>query len=286
MRRELSMKERHTRLPLVIAILCTMLALSACGQPQAIPTSTVPAHQLRLELDFLHALSPSTRVIIEVNVLANDGGHWYTVTLANHQYLTVNGQSADADSPLQFTDQFTVPRPQAGGEYKIVYTDEHGKQTTAVVPAPQHALMITMPAAHAQIPIPQPETLLAIHYTAPFPLTSPLAHAPFAQISGNAAGNCKAAAQTAAGTPTATPTEAVPSEPFCISIYRAQSDMTGTALVNDTGLVSKAGFGNLVPGPGQVAIYAAVYGDIPTATGFAGVRIHFIDSTSLPITWV
>jgi hypothetical protein len=280
------MKECHTRLPLVVAILCMMFAFSACGQPQAIHTSTVPADQLRLELDFLHALSPSTRVIIDVNVLAHDGGHWYTVALANHQHLTVNGQSADADSPLQFTAQFTVPRPQAGGEYTIVYTDEHGQQTTAVVPAPQHALTITMPAAHAQIPIPQPGTLLAIHYTAPFPFTSPFAHRPFAQMSGNAAGNCKAVAQTASGTPTATPTEAVPSEPFCISIYSAQSDMTGTALVSDTGLASKAGFGNLAPGPGQVAIYAAVYGDIPTATGFAGVRIHFIESTSLPITWV
>lgn len=274
------------RLPLVIAILCMMLALSTCGQPQAIHTSILPANQLRLELDFLHALSPSTRVIIDANVLANDGGRWYTVALANHQYLTVNGKSADANSPLQFTDQFTVPRPQAGGEYKIVYTDDHGQQTTTLVPAPQQALAITMPAAHMQIPIPQPGAAIAIHYTAPFPLAMPFAHAPFAQISGNAAGSCKAAAQTPPGTPTATPTQAVPSEPFCISIYGTGSDMTGTALVSDTGLVSKAGFGNLTTGPGQVAIYMEVYGDIPTATGFAGVRIHFIDSTSIPITWV
>jgi len=246
----------------------------------------VSAHQLRLELDLLHALSPSTQVIIDVDVLTDDAGHWESVTLANHQYLTVNGQSADADSPLQFTDQFTVPRPQTGGEYRIVYTDEHGQHTTAVVPAPQQALTITMPAAHAQIPIPRSEASIAIQYTAPFPLTSPFAHAPFALISGSAAGNCQAAAQTPAGTPTATPTEAVPSEPFCINIRSAHSDMTGTALVSDTGLVAKAGFGNLAPGPGQVALDVGVYGDIPTAMGFAGVRIHFLDSTSIPITWV
>lgn len=276
------MKARHTRLALVVAILCTMLALLACGRH----TSDLPAHQLRLELDFLHALSSSTRVIIDVNVLANDGGHWYTVTLTNHQHLTVNGHAADADSSLQFTDQFTVPRPQARGAYTIVYTDEQGQQTTVVIPAPQRALTITMPAAHTQLPIPRPGAAMAIQYTAPFPLTSPFAHAPFAQLSGNAAGSCKAAAPTEPGTPTATATAAVPSEPFCISIYSAQSSMTGTALVSDRGLVSKAGFGNLAPGPGEVAIYAQVYGDIPTTTGFAGVRMHFIDSTSLPITWV
>jgi hypothetical protein len=276
------MKERHMRLPLVVAILCTMLALSACGQPQAIQ----PANQLRLEVDFYHALSLSTQVTVDVNVLAQDRGHWYAVPLANHQDLTVNGHHADADSPPIVTDEFTVPRPVAGGEYTIVYTDTYGKQITVVIPAPQQALTITSPAADSRLAIPQPGASLTIHYTAPFRLTSPFAHRPFALMNGNAAGNCKAAAPTPDGTPTATATADVPSEHFCISIYSARSDMTGTALVSDTGLVSKAGFGNLAPGPGQVAVYAEVYGDIPTATGFAGVRIHYIDSTSIPITWV
>ena len=282
-RKEVSMKERHMRLPLVVAILCTMIALSACGQSLALQ----PANQLRLEVDFYHALSPSTQVTVDVNVLAQDRqGHWYTVSLADHQDLTVNGHHADADSPPIVTDEFTVPRPEAGGEYTIVYTDVHGKQTTVVIPAPQQALTITAPAADSRLSIPQPGASLTIHYTAPFLLTSPFAHHPFALMSGNAAGNCKAAAPTPAGTPTATATTAVPSEPFCISVYGARSDMTGTALVSDSVLVSKAGFGNLAPGPGQVAIYAEVYGDLPTATGFAGVRIHYIDSTSIPITWV
>jgi hypothetical protein len=276
------MKERHTRRPLVITILCTTLALSACGRPLALQ----PANQLRLELDFYNALSPSTQVTVDVNVLTDEGGHWYTVTLVNPQDLTVNGHHADADSPPIVTDEFTVPRPEAGGEYRIVYTDAHGKQTAVVIPAPQQALTITVPSAHSRLAIPQPGTSLTIHYTAPYPLTSPFAHRPFALIGGNAAGNCKPAAQTPAGTPTATATVALPTEPFCVSVYSGQPDMTGTALVSDTGLVPQAGFGNLAPGPGQVAIYAEVYGDIPTATGFAGVRIHFLDSTSIPITWV
>lgn len=280
------MKERPVRLPLVVAALCAVVVLSACGLAQPLNTTTAPAQQLRLELDFLHALSPSTQVIVDIDVLTDDGGHWNPVSLTNHQYLTVNGQHADADSPPQFTDQFTVPRPQAGGEYRIVYTDGDGRQTTVVVPAPQQALTITAPAADTLLSIPQPGASLTLRYTAPFPLTSPLAHRPFAHISGNAAGNCRVAAQTQRGTPAATPTEAVPSEPFCISIYGHASDMTGTAFVGDTGLVPAAGFGNLAPGPGQLALYMEVYGDMPTTTGFAGVRIHFLDSASIRITWV
>jgi hypothetical protein len=62
--------------------------------------------------------------------------------------------------------------------------------------------------------------------------------------------------------------------------------MTGTSLVSDTYLIPTFGFGNLAPGPGQVAVYARVYGDLPTTSGFAGVRITFNDSISIPIIWV
>jgi hypothetical protein len=277
-------KLRHVRPPLVVTALCSLVALSACDLLQSLVTP--PVDQLSLDLQFIHALSPSPQVIVVAEVLALSNGHWNPITLSDQQDLTVNGQHTDADAAPPTPYQFTVPRPVAGGEYRIDYTDGHGKQTTVVVPAAQQALTITAPAADSRLFIPQPGASLTLHYNPPFSLTSPFAHDPFARISGTAAGNCKAAPPTPAGTPTATPTEVLPSRPYCISISGSASEMTGTALVSDTYLVPTAGFGNLAPGSGQLALFAEVYGDLPTTSGFAGVRIEFSDSVSIPIIWV
>lgn len=87
----------------------------------------------------------------------------------------------------------TVPRQPPGGRYIFVYTDERGRQTTVVVPAPLMDFAITSLAASARVPIPRrvdrgptaatptpgqprpPELAdapLTVRYTVPYPADS------------------------------------------------------------------------------------------------------------------
>ena len=169
------MDERRSRLRLIAAVLCVVIALLACSGPQVTHLSTAPAEQLRLEARFEHLLTPAAQVIVDVTLSTAQNAQ---LILADNQHLTVNGQAADF-SPIRLGGayRFTVPRSPNGGEYTIVYTDERGQQTSVVVPAPQRDLTLTAPVAHTQIPIPAPGEQLTLRYTAPdlFPSTSPRA---------------------------------------------------------------------------------------------------------------
>jgi hypothetical protein len=260
----------------IVAAFCVVIALLACSSPQVTHLSTAPAEQLSLRLSFTNLLTPVAEVSVDVTVSSDPNTR---VALAGNQRLTVNGQAADP-SPLiglGGSYHFTVSRSSAGGEYTIVYTDERGQQTSVVVPAPQHDLTITSPAAHAQIPIPAPGAPLALRYTAPelFPATSPLAKDPYRQIDAGVEGHCRASR----------PDGISASAPSCINFGSTQPDESGVAVISDTGALPEYGFGNLAPGAGKLYVRVDVNGAMPPA-GFASVWLMITDVVDIPITWV
>lgn len=270
------MEKLRPHLRPVVAALCAMVVLSACGGPAVVHLSTAPAKQLQLGLVFTQALAPSAQVIVDVTMSTAPGNR---VQLDDNQHLTVNDKTVDASAVSLgcCAYRFTVPRPPAGGKYTVVYTDERGQQTSVVVPAPQRDLMITSPAAHAQIAIPNPGGQVAVQYTVPslFPPTSPLSRFPSTQIHAGAEGHCRV--ETSPGI--------VASAPSCINVGSAQPDETGSAVISDTHALPGDGFGNLAPGPGDLYVGVNVHGNLPPA-GFASVLISFTDTVYIPITWV
>jgi hypothetical protein len=177
------MDTRRTRLRLIAAVFCAVIALLACSGPQVTHLSTAPAEQLRLRLSFTHLLTSAAQVIDDVTVSTAQNAQ---LILTDNQRLTVNGQAADPPPLIHLGGayRFTVPRPPSSGQYTIVYTDERGQQTRVVVPAPQRDLTAISPVAHMQLPIPASGARLTLRYTAPdlFASTSPLAHPPYTEM--------------------------------------------------------------------------------------------------------
>lgn len=273
------MEKPRPRLRLVITAFCAATLLFACGTPSTVRLSTAPAEKLALSLNFTHALAPSAEVIVDATLRSPAGN---PVNLTGKQHLTINSRDEDP-APLggvlgQGAYRFTVPRPPAGGAFTVVYTDERGKQTSVVVPAPQRDLTITAPAAHAQIAIPKPGEQVTLHYAVPalFPPTSQLSRPPSTQVDAGAEGHCRVAKSS--GTPA--------SVPNCSSARSSQPDATGSAVISDTGEPPENGFGNLAAGPGTLYVMVNVYGHLPSPTGFASVLISLTDVVSIPITWV
>jgi hypothetical protein len=120
------MDERRSRLRLIAAVLCVMIAFLACGWPQLTHLSTTPAERLHLEARFEHLLTSASQVIVDVTLETAQNAQ---LILADNQHLTINGQAANI-SPVRLGGayRFTVPRSPSGGEYTIVYTDERGQQ--------------------------------------------------------------------------------------------------------------------------------------------------------------
>lgn len=269
------MDERRSRLRLIAAVLCVMIAFLACSGPQLTHLSTAPAEQLRLDVRFEHLLTPAAQAIVDVTLVT---AHNAQLILADHQHLTVNGQAADQTLiRLGGAYRFTVPRSPSGGEYTIVYTDERGQQTNVVVPAPQRDLTLTAPAAHTRLPIPAPGERLTLRYTGPelFPSTSPLAHPPLTEIYAGAEGPCRAARRDGISA----------SAYSCIHVSSAQPDESGSAVISDTDGLPESGFGNLAPGAGELYVRMDVNGELPSA-GFASVWLRDTDVASIPVTWI
>jgi hypothetical protein len=224
-------------------------------------------------------------VIVEVTVLSAAGPGEVIVALADNQRLTINGHSKDPSPLLNCClYRFTVPRPAAGENYTIVYTDERGQQTSVVAPAPQHELTITAPAAYAQVPIPARGAQLAVRYTPPgfFPPSSQVGKPLYTEIDAGVEGSCRVAKGD--GIPASAPT--------CLNISsgklsNAQPDETASAVISDRDEPAY-GFGNLAPGPGKLYVGVNVDGDLPDLPpgGFASVWVSVRDLTSIPITWV
>jgi hypothetical protein len=269
------MDERRSRLRLIAAVLCMVIAFLACSGPQLTHLSTAPAERLRLEARFEHLLTSASQVIVDVTLETAQNAQ---LILADNQRVTVNGQAADpALIHLGGAYRFTVPRSPSGGEYTIVYTDERGQQTSVVVPAPQRDLTLTAPAAHARLPIPAPGEQLTLRYAAPelFPSTSPLAHPSQTEIYAGAEGPCRAARSDGISA----------SALSCIHIASTQPEESGSAVISDTDGLPEYGFGNLAPGAGELYVRIDVNGELPSA-GFASVWLRDTDVASIPITWV
>jgi hypothetical protein len=279
------MDKRRSRLCLIAALLCAVVVLVACNSPQGTHLSTAPAERLDLRLKFTYFRTPPGQVIVEVTVLSAAGPGEVIVALADNQRLTINGHSKDPSPLLNCClYRFTVPRPAAGENYTIVYTDERGQQTSVVAPAPQHDLTITAPAAYAQVPIPARGAQLAVRYTPPgfFPPTSQVGKPLYTEIDAGVEGSCRVAKGD--GIPASAPT--------CLNISsgklsNAQPDETASAVISDRDEPAY-GFGNLAPGPGKLYVGVNVDGDLPDLPpgGFASVWVSVRDLTSIPITWV
>jgi hypothetical protein len=231
------MDMRHSRLRLIAAVLCVMIAFLACSGPQVTHLSTAPAEQLRLEARFEHLLTPAEQAVVDVTLETAQNAR---LILADNQHLTINGQAATlAPTYLGGAYRFTVPRSPSGGEYTIVYTDERGQQTSVVVPAPQRDLTLTAPAAHTRLPIPAPGEQVTLRYTAPrlFTSTSPLTHLPQTEIYAGAEGPCRAARSDGISA----------SAPSCIHVSSTQPDESGSAVISDADVLPESGFSDISP---------------------------------------
>jgi hypothetical protein len=203
--------------------------------------------------------------------------HHARVQFANSHHLTVNGLGPDLKF-LAGSDTFTVPRPHANGRYTIIYTDEHGQQTSFIVLAPARDLAITSPAAHTRIPIPLPGAQVAMEYSLPYPASSAIAGPPIqTRVDAGVEGHCNA------GRPDGIPTSAL----SCINVDSGQQDGTGCALISDTRGPQGSGYGfdNLAAGPGELYVDMTVTATFPQS-GFASVSLYLRDVATLPITWV
>lgn len=269
-------ERRRSRFSYAVAALAAVFVLFACTTPQSVKLSTARAAQLGLVLTFTHALVSSPTAIVDVTIGPNANTR---LQLTGKQHLSVNGRDEDPSFPVSLACcvyRFTVPRPPAGGQYTIIYTDERGQQTTAVVPAPQPDLSITEPSAYTRIPIPKPGSPLDVHYTVPtFSSLVSSPAGPFMQIDAGAQGNCKHRTSdetTASG--------------ICYSnIDSGQPNVTGSAVISDAGSPPEHGFDNTAPGPGELYVLASVAGNLPD-TGFAYAHFQMSDLVSIPITWV
>jgi hypothetical protein len=254
------------------------------------------------------ALLPSAMAVIHVSVSMGD----YSVIFGAGQRLTCNGvfvTQPDTRTTVIGTlaGTVTVPRQPPGGRYTFVYTDERGRQTTAVVPAPRVDFAITSPAAGARVPIPRrvdrrptaitptpnvsrpPELAdapLTVRYTVPYPAAS-LIRVPTSNMDdpnmedsvvASAHGACKEDVLK----------EDIP--PECLQLHSDGQnatgvvDATGEATIADTHLPFGVGFENLAPGPGSVDVNMSVMWFLP-ATGFASFHVIFHDDASNPVTW-
>jgi hypothetical protein len=209
---------------------------------------------------------------VHVIVVVTAGGANF-VRFTNHQHLTVNGlevphkDSGSSREPPR--RDVTLPRQPPGGAYTFVYTDEQGRQTAAVVPAPPVDFTITEPAAGAQVQIPRlTSQTLTVHYTVPFPPAS-LPAAPATsqdRVVAQANGNCKEHRR----------------ESSCLLIGGGADPVTGAVALGKFAAPYGYGFENLAPGPGSIQLVMTVSWYLPTAEFFS-FRAIFQDTAAVPI---
>lgn len=280
----------------LLAATCALPLLLGCLKLTTL--TSAPAARLSLQATFDGALVPSAMTVISVYINLDS----QPAILGAGQRLTCNGvlvRRPDTNAQgYGFPEgTVTVPRQPPGGRYIFVYTDERGRQTTVVVPAPLMDFAITSLAASARVPIPRrvdrgptaatptpgqprpPELAdapLTVRYTVPYPADS-LTVEPNSTIEDAVVATAQGARKEGA-------------PPECLQV---QSDgypsngvvnATGEATVADTQLPYGVGFENLAPGPGSIDVKMYVMRYVP-ATGFASFHVFFRDDASIPVTW-
>jgi hypothetical protein len=271
-----------------LVLLAAVFVMLACMQVTRLEKA--PASNLRLEVLFQGGLVSASQVKISVSITTNPNA-W--VEFAGHQKLTCNGvtipekdSGKSSDPPIRTV---TIPRQPPGDAYTFVYTDEGGRQTSVVVPAPQADLAVTQPVANARIPIPKtptpseeqdpglprPESLASepfqVTYTVPFPkdsLPKTSQDLPEADgVSARVTGTCRKGPLSQ-----------------CL-LSQGLSDATGSVTITDKNLPYGYGFENLAPGAGSVEFGMEVSWYVPDS-GFNSFRIRYQDGMSVPVTWV
>lgn len=153
-----SPNQNHLRKALVtLPLLSVVLVIWACGfsigmgRGRAVPppVTHLPATQLQVDLQIFGQYDNASDVM--VTVIVREAAHPDEVSLPDKARLTCNGSNITPRFPS--TAQ-PCPREPAGGDYCIVYTDEHGATSTVVVPVPVGALAIISPRDGSTVRIP------------------------------------------------------------------------------------------------------------------------------------
>lgn len=252
-----------------------------------------PAASLRLYIIFSHALVPGPTT--DVSVYINTAPNSYVQQFTGGQTLTIDGVSFGARGSA------SIPRhPQGGaGFYALTYTDEHGKQTIAHIPAPQTDLAILQPTPGGRVPLPrlaktshpQPvatlptypsdqylprppelaDTPLTVRYTLPYTPASP------PDATGNATTSydvlLSARSQCASGWPRCDP-----------RIDVDEHTPTGTVTFDDKSRPYGHGFETFATGPVTITASMEFRWRAPDS-GFQSLDVNFYNNTaSAPIT--
>jgi hypothetical protein len=271
-----------------VTLLASVLLLLACMSVTKLKAA--PATTLQLTVVLQGGLVSASQVKISVYITTTPNT-W--VQFAGHQKLTCNGvnipEVASLISNGPPTRTVIIPRQPPGGSYTFVYTDEGGRQTSVVVPAPQVDLAVTQPLANARTLIPKtpsptgevdtassrPESLASepfqITYTVPFPIDAlpvedqkiPPIDQAFVWIQGS----CRHG------------------EPAECMLGGDGIDASGSATISDKYTPYGHGFENFAPGPGDLRLNMSVRWKMPD-TGFNSFGVQYEDGVSVPVTWV
>ncbi|HEX5440251.1 MAG TPA: hypothetical protein VFW76_05165 [Ktedonobacterales bacterium] len=244
-------KRRGRSLWLILPVLSIALAMWARGSTATITHQS--ATQLRLGITIIAQYTGNTDVVLFETTLFDNNR---PVLPPDNAYLTCEG--ADA-TPGNQTAMRECPRQPAGGAYRIVYTDEHGVATSAVIPIPKGTVALLTPRPGDTLAIPVNNTL-AIRYTAPVP--PPNGSVTIDEM------------RAVCGEITSPPCGEVLFAPHTAEVARG-----GDSVFQLTG-----DFSSFRPGEGMVDMTVGTHTQA-SQSGFAGVDVTFTDSVAAPITW-
>lgn len=255
-------RNRAWRRRLIPVVLALSLAMLACGpqvgQPDQRSSGAANTLDTNIEVDNL-GVDPAVAPQLTVKV-AFGGSFGTPIQLTGGQTLACNGVAlafggaGESASYGEYAAQ--VPRAAARQGYTLVYTDEHGTQTTFAIPATQGTLAIT--GLHPDDSLPIPDTAqLSVHYMG-------------VGLEGATARDHITVASTAASD----------------QLSYAADPHTSVAGPYDVTVPSAHLYSAwMKPGPGSLAIQEET--DItPPPGGFAVVDLSYLDSVSVPVTWI
>jgi hypothetical protein len=261
------------RISILLALGGTLLVLFACDSVPThgttIPAAHVPASAVNVSLtiasQFIGGNPPGTVNIIAI--FANASG---TFVLSGKQKFTCDGFMLPMYSA-------SVRRQPPGSVYTCVYTDDQGKQTTLLVPAPQGSFAMTdpLPNATVTIPVSVKRPLPTTQFSGsqrPAEYTSTLhMHYQFPPLP-----------QGATATLTAVVRSSKPPEP---GITGTDEPATGTYDLSDAQTAYGAGFESFQPGPGSLEVNSTIIWPAVPPGGFHAVKYTYLDSLSIPVQW-
>jgi hypothetical protein len=147
-------------LPL-LALSCLLLASVACGVPTAFHARPYPPGR---ELHLLVSIGDQFTHLSQANVLVTVRfATLEDVAPADAASITCNGHDITPRAPSPFAHQSSnlpCPRQPPGGAYHLVYTDEHGATTSAILPIPSGEFALRSPTNGGILPIVRDQPIL------------------------------------------------------------------------------------------------------------------------------